>query len=147
MRSIAVAMFFVLTAIAVVHLMWAFGSRWPARNERELVAQAIGRAGQRHMPPPWQCALAALAIFLAGVSALVVSDFLLMPLPAQTITLLGFVMAAIFGLRGLVAYHPAWREAFPQEPFATMDREKFGPLCLLLSVCFFALAARRLGLF
>jgi hypothetical protein len=146
MRSIAVAIFFVLTAIAVAHLMWAFGSRWPARNERELVAQVIGRTGQRQMPPPFQCALAALAIFLAGVSALVVSNFLIVPLPAPAITMLGFVVAAIFGVRGLAAYHPVWRETFSQEPFATMDRTKFGPLCLLFALGFAVMAFKRLGI-
>ncbi|HVG50151.1 MAG TPA: DUF3995 domain-containing protein [Xanthobacteraceae bacterium] len=147
MTSIAVAMFFMLTGIAVLHILWALGSRWPARNERELVAQVIGRKGMRQMPPPLQCALAGFAIFLAGVVALIVSGFLIVPLPSMAITLLGFVAAAIFGLRGLAAWHPAWRDAFSQEPFATMDRTKFGPLCLLFAVCFFALSMRRLGYF
>lgn len=144
MNSIAVAMFFVLAAIAVIHVMWAFGSRWPARSERELVAEVIGRTGQRHMPSPLQCVLAAVAIFFAGVAALIVSNFLIVPLPASAITSLGLALALIFGLRGVAAYHPAWREQFSQQPFAQMDRTKYGPLCLLLAAGFAALVIRRL---
>ncbi len=145
MNSIAAAMFFILAAIAVMHVLWGFGVRWPARNERELVASAIGRAGQRTMPPPYQCFLAAAAIFLAGVSALVVANFLIVPLPDFAITMLGALMFLVFGLRGMAAYAPAWREKFTQEPFATMDRTKFGPLCLPFALGFAALLVRRLG--
>jgi hypothetical protein len=86
MTAIATAMFFLLTAIAVVHVLWAFGSHWPARSERELVALVVGRTGQTRMPGPVACVVAASAIFGAGVAALIVSGFLVVPLPGYTIT-------------------------------------------------------------
>jgi hypothetical protein len=42
--------FFVLAAIAAIHALWAFGLRWPARNERDLVAFVIGATGRTQMP-------------------------------------------------------------------------------------------------
>jgi hypothetical protein len=144
MNAIATAMFFLLTVIAVLHVSWAFGSHWPARSERELVALAVGRTGQTRMPGRLACVAAALAIFGAGVAALIVSGFLLVPLPGYVIILLGVLIFLVFAGRGVAAYLPAWRARFSQEPFATMDRTKYGPLCLLFAAGFAALVVRRI---
>ncbi|MGZ5836179.1 MAG: DUF3995 domain-containing protein [Xanthobacteraceae bacterium] len=145
MNSIGVAMFFLLTAIAVVHLTWAFGSRWPARSERALVALAVGRTGQTRMPTPLQCVAAATAVFVAGLWALALTDFAILSFKPIVVTIIAIIITAILALRGIAAYTTAWRVRFSQEPFATFDRTKYGPLCLLLAVGFAALVIRRLG--
>lgn len=145
MNSIAVAIFLLLAVIAAIHALWAFGSRWPARSERELVALAVGRTGQTQMPTPMQCIAAATAIFVAGLWALALADIVALPFNPAVITAVGFVITAIFAGRGIAAYTPAWRIRFSQEPFATMDREKYGPLCFVFAAGFAALLFNRIG--
>jgi hypothetical protein len=45
MILLAGVIFFVLAAIAMIHALCAFGLRWPARNERDLLALVIGATG------------------------------------------------------------------------------------------------------
>jgi hypothetical protein len=143
MNAIATAMFLLLAGIAIIHLAWGFGMHWPAHSERALVALVVGRTGQTKMPGLIACVVAALAIFVSGVAALAVSGFLVVPLPNAVLVLLGVLMFLVYAGRGIAAYLPAWRHRFSQEPFATMDRTKYGPFCLMLAAGFAALAVHR----
>jgi hypothetical protein len=145
MTTIAVAMFLLLASIAAVHLLWAFGSHWPARSERELVALAVGRTGQTRMPSSMQCIAATTAIFVSGLWALGLVDLVALPFNSAVITSAGAVVAGVFAVRGIAAYLPAWRWRFAQEPFATLDREKYGPHCLIFAAGFSALVINRIG--
>ena len=109
---------------------------WPLEDERDLVALVIGETGRRHMPPLNQCLFAAAASFGAGLVALAVADVLHFPLSPDLITTAGALVAIVFAGRGIAAYLPAWRRAFSQEPFATLDRSWYGPFCLLLAAAF-----------
>jgi len=111
MITIAVIVFMSLTAIAIFHAAWGCGVRWPAQDERDLVALVVGATGRTRMPPPLECWAVAAAIFAAG----------------------------------LVALLPAWRRQFSQEPFATMDRSWYGPLCLLFALAFAMLIVKRIA--
>ena len=73
MNIIAISVFLLLTAIAVLHAAWGFGLRWPARDERGLVALVIGATGRSSMPSLARCLVAAAAIFAAGVVALLLA--------------------------------------------------------------------------
>jgi hypothetical protein len=145
MTAIAVMIFVLLGAVAAVHISWAFGSTWPAEDERALVALAVGHKSATRMPPQQKCLAAALGIFAAGLIAPAVAGLIPMPLPAIVVTALGIAAAAVFALRGLAAYLPAWRQRFSQQPFATMDRLAYGPLCLLLAAGYSALVLHRIG--
>jgi hypothetical protein len=115
MTLLAVLVFIVLAAIGALHVAWGFGVRWPVDNERDLVALVIGARGRTTMPSLPQC-------LIAGA---------------------GVVACIVFAGRGIAAYVPAWRDVFLQEPFATMDRAWYGPLCLLLAVAFALLVVQR----
>src|SRR5919197_1275827 len=79
MTTIAVIMFLALAAIAMLHAAWGFGVRWPAEDERDLVALVVGRTGRTRMPAPSACWRAAAAIFVAGLVALAVADLVAVP--------------------------------------------------------------------
>jgi len=145
MTTIAVIVFMSLTAIAIFHAAWGCGVRWPAQNERDLVALVIGATGRTRMPPPLECWAAAAAIFAAGLVALAVSNVVAVPGPPILVTLAGLVVTAVFALRGIAAYLPPWRRRFSQEPFATMDRSWYGPLCLLFALAFVMLMIKRIA--
>ena len=129
---IAWCIFIVLAAISAIHVAWGFGVRWPRRSELELVTTVIGHRRDT-MPPPFQCYLAALAIFIPGAIALLLAGIVQTALPPWLVTLAGAGAALVFAGRGIAGYVPAWRALHPREPFASLDRHYYSPLCLLLA--------------
>ena len=51
----------------------------------------------------------------------------------------GLAIMAVFLLRGLAGYLPAWRRLHPREPFASYDGRYYSPLCLLIATGYAAL--------
>jgi hypothetical protein len=133
---IALAVFLTLSVIAVLHALWGLGLRWPAQDERSLVALVIGATGRSRMPSLVRCLIVAAAIFAAGVVALLLTKLIAVPLPPILVSVTGVLVTLIFAGRGAAAYLPAWRGRFSQQPFAHFDRIFYGPLCLLLGFAF-----------
>jgi Protein of unknown function (DUF3995) len=129
---IAWCIFVVLTAIAAIHVAWGVGVRWPRTTEAELVTAVIGHRSDR-MPSPNQCYLAALAIFIPGAIALMLAGLVQTPLPPWLVILAGTGAALVFAGRGVAGYVPAWRALHPREPFTSLDRHYYSPLCLMLA--------------
>jgi hypothetical protein len=143
MTLMAVLVFLTLAAIAAIHVAWGLGMTFPAANRDDLFLLVVGARGRAEMPGLLQSLAAAAAIFLAGAAALLVAGLVRLPLPSSLVTALGVLVTLVFAGRGVAAYLPAWRRHFPREPFATMDRSWYGPLCLLLAVCFAILLIKR----
>jgi hypothetical protein len=121
-----------LGAVAALHLLWALGLWWPWREERALVRAVVGVAGAERMPGPIPCALVVLVCALAAS---------LPWWPLGWARQAGLVLA--FGvalLRGVMPWMRPWRRVAPQEPFASLDRAVYGPLCLLAAAGFLILA-------
>jgi len=144
MTMLAILVFLTLAAIAALHAAWGFGMRWPAEDERDLVALVLGATGRTRMPASAECLAAAVAIFTPGLVALAAAGLIAVPASPGLLAAVAALIAAVFAARGLAAYLPAWRRRFAQEPFATLDRSWFGPLCLLLALAFAFLAAGRI---
>jgi hypothetical protein len=138
MSFIALAIFLLLTAIAGIHVAWGTGVRWPRKTEAELVSTVIGHRSDR-MPTPNQCYLAALAIYIPGTIAVMLAGLIDASVLAFTIPLAGAAAALVFAGRGIAGYVPAWRARHPREPFASLDRHYYSPLCLLLAAGFLVL--------
>ena len=145
MSVIALAIFLLLTAIAGIHVLWGTGVRWPCKADAELVSTVVGHKSDK-MPTPNQCYLAALAIYSPGTIALMLAGLIDASVTASTIPLAGAAAALVFLGRGIAGYIPAWRERFPREPFATLDRRCYSPLCLLLAAGFLILLINKPGL-
>ena len=132
MTALAVILGTTLAALAALHLLWAIGVWTPIRDEAALARAVLGTPSVTRMPGPVSCALVAVALAFAAI------------LPFRP----GFpfreglmpLIAAVFGLRGIAAYVPAWRKLTPEEPFATLDRKAYGPLCLTLGIGYLTLA-------
>ena len=144
MTTLAVMVFLLLAVIAALHAAWGFGLRWPAEDERDLVALVVGATGRTRMPAMVECLAAAAAILGAGLVALAAAGLVAVPISPVLLAAIAALVAAVFAVRGLAAYLPAWRRRFAQEPFATLDRSWFGPLCLLLALAFAFLAIGRM---
>ncbi len=133
MPAVAAALAFLLLSIAALHFYWGRGGLWPAASEAELIGTVIGNARARRMPPPWLCTLVAAAIAVAAIwPVLLVGTAETAPL-RPLVTLGGFALMAVFLLRGIAGFLPAWRRLHPLEPFASHDRRYYSPLCLLIA--------------
>ena len=137
---VACCIFIVLTAIAAIHVAWGFRVRWPRKTEAELATTVIGHK-RNTMPSPSQCYLAALAIFIPGAIALMLAELAQTPLPPWLVLFAGAGVALVFAGRGIAGYVPAWRTRHPREPFASLNRHYYSPLCLILAAGFAVLLA------
>ncbi len=121
----------ILLIIAALHFLWALGIWWPIRDQAQLARTIAGAKGITKMPPK----LASLAVAIAVIIA-AAWPWLLPYLP-RWFYLLGLAaLVAVFTGRGLVTYTKFWRRIWPEQPFATLDRKYFGPLCLYLGIGF-----------
>lgn len=137
---VASIVFVILLAVALAHLLWAVGSRWPIRDPELLAKTVIGRPGVTRVPRLGSFVVAVL-VFAAGMVALSLADH---DAGDWWLTALGLLLAALFLGRGALGYTQAWRARFPVEPFVTNDRRVYSPLCLIVGAGFLILVIMRL---
>ena len=113
-----------LAALGVLHVVWATGSPWPARDRHRL-AQLV--AGTETMPGPARCA--AVACGLATSAALVagVGGEHSIARVARAVVCGAFLVRGGAGLTGTTHHLVSWA---PAAEFVRRDRRWYGPLCL-----------------
>jgi len=132
--------FLPLFTVAFAHYLWAFGNTWPIRNEALLAQTVVGRPGITSMPNRFVTFLVATALLVFGVIALSLAD----PVAGGLgLTVLGVLLALVFITRGVLGYTPGWRAQFPTEPFASLDRKNYSPLCFWIGAGFLILVLMR----
>lgn len=139
--GLAVSIFVVLTIVALLHAYWAFGGRWPGHDEPSLARMVVGSKGIATMPARGPTLAVAVVIFLAGVVALARADLVPVPLPPMLRSVAVTVLAVVFLGRGIASFTLWFRASQSEEPFATLDRRLYGPLCLALGTGFAVLVA------
>lgn len=133
MTILAYVLTAVLLVIASLHLMWAIGWWFPIRDERRLARAVVGARGIERMPGAIACSL--VVVVLLGVASVIWWPETILK------TLALCACGAVFLLRGVVAYVPAFRRFGPEQPFATLDKRCYAPLCLALGAGLWLLAA------
>ena len=132
MTIIALILSAVLIVVAAVHLLWALGWWFPIRDEAALVKAVVGIKDAERMPGPIPCAVVVACLLIAAGLPWIADGWL-----RQS----GLVISAtVFLIRGILPWRPFWRRMTPQEPFATLDRRYYGPMCLALGAGFAVLA-------
>ena len=139
----ATALWIVLSAIAVLHVIWGLGSHWPAASAERLAKAAVGRPNTRAMPGATSCFV--VAALLTGISVWPLFAVGILPeaWPRWLTLLAGVGIAAVFLARGIAGYVPAWRRLHSAEPFATFDRRYYAPLCFALGAGFLIILLSR----
>ncbi|MEC8197336.1 MAG: hypothetical protein VX228_13735, partial [Pseudomonadota bacterium] len=103
MTWLAVLISALLFVPAALHLLWAIGAWVPIRDEAALARATVGAPGISKMPGSIPCALVFVALsFAAALPHLTTFPLRTLLLPA---------IAAVFLLRGIAAYLPAWLAA------------------------------------
>lgn len=138
---VAFAVFLPLLTVSFAHLLWGLGTSWPIQSEQLLAQTVIGRPGTARMPNKLATLLLAVLLFAAGIVAMGLADKTDGG-PARTI--IGALLAALFLARGIAGYTPGWRARHPVEPFASLDRRNYSPLCLWIGAGFLILVLMRL---
>jgi hypothetical protein len=137
--QLAILLSAVVFAIAAIHAYWGLGGHWPAGSPERLAKAAIGTPNVKMVPGARACFT--VATVLAGVAAwpLFAAGLVLEAWPHWLTLLAGVGIAAVFIGRGLAGYTSAWRRRFSEEPFASLDRLVYSPLCLVLGAGYVAL--------
>lgn len=138
--GIAGLVFIPLLAVALANLIWSFGGSWPLRDRALLAKTVVGKAGVTEVPR-LTALLVAIGALLAGIIALSLAD---PEAGGLGLNLLGTLLGLGFVTRGVLGYTSGWRDRYPEEPFATLDRRNYSPLSLLLGAGFLLLVLMRL---
>jgi hypothetical protein len=139
---IAVVAAAVLLALAGLHLVWAAGSPWPARDAAELHALVVGGQPRAAMPPAWASVGVAVVLTLFAAGPLAVRGLLPAPAP-DLVRVLTWVAAGIIAARGGLGFlERRLRPDAISQPFARWNRRLYSPLCLALAA---ALVAALVG--
>ena len=138
---VSVLTFLPLLVVAFAHLLWALGTNWPISSEALLAQTVVGRTGITRMPNRLLTLFIAIVLFALGIIAMGLGGHD----DGGTIrTVLGALCAVVFLGRGVAGYTPGWRARYSAEPFATLDRRNYSPLCLWIGAGFLILVLLRL---
>ena len=130
-----------LLAVAIAHLLWSVGVMWPIRDERVLARAVVGFPGVERMPPKYLSFGVFLLALAACIIAFSVADH---TSGGPGLTLLALLGALVFLARGAIGYTQWWKQRTPEEPFRSLDRKNYSPLCLAIGVGFVVLVVMRL---
>ena len=136
---IAVLVFILLLAVAIAHAVWAFGGSWPIRNKAMLAQTVIGAPGVTAVPRLAAFGIA-IAVTVAGIVALALADH---TSGRYWLDAIGIALVLVFHSRGAIGYTRWWQQKTPLEPFRTLDRRNYSPLCLGLGAGFLILVVLR----
>ncbi len=137
---VSVLTFLPLLVVAFAHLLWALGTAWPLQSEELLAQTVVGSPKITRMPNRFLTLLVAIGLFVVALSAMALAD----PGGGVTRTVIGAIFAVIFLARGVLGYTSWWRARHPAEPFATLDRRNYSPLCFWIGAGFLILVLMRL---
>lgn len=142
--ALAILLWAILAAIAVLHAAWGQGIHWPCDSEESLVKTVVGGPETRRMPSPGSCYVVAALLSAVSVWPLFATGVLPAAWPRWLTVLAGAGIAAVFVGRGVAGYVPAWRKLHSVQPFADLDRRIYSPLCLFIGAGFLVILGRFL---
>ena len=95
----------------------------------------MGAKGITQMPNFWACSFVTVALLVGSVIALNLGRVIrLNAVPFWLFQLLGAGFAFVLLARGIVGFTPFWASLTPEEPFKTLNRLYYSPLCLALGL-------------
>ena len=133
---------------AALHILWAFGSTWPCKSEEQLIRTVMGAPqsgehskGQKsHLLKMFVTLCVAIMIAIAATLPLIQIGWVNLAIKPWIVSLLLSAQGAIFLLRGFAGYTPKWQKLTPLEPFRTLDKRFYSPLCIVLGAASLILA-------
>ncbi len=133
MNTVAIAIFILLTGVALLHVAWGFGFVWPGTDQQSLVNTVIGDPNLTRTPELPLTLTVSLAIAAAGVCALWGAHLIKLPLPRWMQKTSIIVLTFIFTIRGLATYIPNGPLSNSTQPFLSLNTTYFSPLILFIA--------------
>lgn len=127
----------ILAIVSTFHLMWAARIHFPFANEQALARAVVGLRGITRMPPSGASAFVGILLLAAAVAAVCLGPFSeRVPESKVFLAPIGLLLAGVFLLRGIAGVLPAFERAAPEQPFLTLNRRLYSPLCALIGLGF-----------
>jgi len=135
MTNLSLATSFILLLIAALHLLWGFDVYFPATDETSLAQTVVGAQGITRMPSFFACSFVSVALLIGTGIVLRLGGVLeLSAVPLWLFRLAGAGFAFVLLARGIVGFLPFWAEVTPEQPFRTLDKRFYSPLCIALGL-------------
>jgi hypothetical protein len=127
----------ILALIGALHLLWALRIYFPYPNEQSLARAVVGLRDITRMPPRAASATVGLLLIGAAGAAIAMGAYSeQVPAIKPLLLPLGLILAAVFLIRGIIGILPAFERATPEQPFLTLNRRFYSPLCGLIGIGF-----------
>ncbi|MBY9067392.1 DUF3995 domain-containing protein [Hyphomonas sp. WL0036] len=131
---------FVLGGLGLLHLIWAAGLSFPFPNEQSLARSVVGRRGITRLPSHASVALLGVLLLGGGAAAVIMGHFEdAFPPLKYLLVPVGLFLSGVFFIRAVVGVLPAFERAAPEQPYLTLNRRLYSPLCFLIGLAFLAL--------
>jgi hypothetical protein len=135
MTSLSYITALIFLLIAFIHFLWGIDVYWPASDEASLARAVVGAKGITQMPNIWACLFVTAALLISTVIVLRLGRVIDVKfLPLWLFQLAGFGLALVFLARGIVGFTPFWQSITPEDPFLTLNRWFYSPLCVALGL-------------
>ncbi len=127
----------VLVVAGILHLLWAARIYFPFANEQAAARAVVGLRGITRMPSRGASAFVGLLLIAAAVAAVCIGSFSAqVPAAKYVLAPLGLFLSAVFLTRGIAGILPAFERAAPEQPFLTLNRRLYSPLCAAIGLGF-----------
>lgn len=127
----------VLFATCLLYLLWSAGVTFPFANEQSLARSLIGRRGITRIPSRASFVYLAVLFFAAAAAAFLMGGFSeAVPRSKPFLAPVGLLLAAVFLGRGIAGILPAFERAAPEQPYLSLNRRIYSPLCALAGIAF-----------
>lgn len=129
-----------LAAAGLLYYLWAAGLTFPFPNEQALARSIIGRRGITRVPSRRTFLYLGTLLFAAAAAAYMMGGFSdMVPRAKPFLAPVGLLLAVIFLGRGIVGVLPAFERAAPEQPYLSLNRRIYSPLCGLAGIGFLIL--------
>lgn len=127
----------VLAAAGLFYLLWAAGVTFPFANEQSLARSLIGRRGITRLPSRTAFVYLGVLLIAAAMAAFLLGGFSeAVPQSKPFLAPVGLLLALVFLGRGVAGVLPAFERAAPEQPYLSLNRRIYSPLCFFAGLGF-----------
>lgn len=126
-----------LACVGVLYLVWSAGVTFPFSNEQSLARSLIGRRGITRVPSRAAFVYVSVLFFAAAIAAFLMGGYgETVPQSKPFLAPVGLFLALVFLGRGVAGVLPAFERAAPEQPYLSLNRRLYSPLCVLAGIGF-----------
>ena len=127
----------VLVAASLLYLLWAAGVTFPFASEQALARALIGRRGITRLPSRAAFLYLAVLLIAAALAAFLLGGYSqAVPQSKPFLAPVGLLLALVFLGRGVAGVLPAFERAAPEQPYLSLNRRIYSPLCFAAGLGF-----------